>query len=135
MRVAVIGGGLGGLATAGFLLRAGLEDVRVYERAAALGEVGAGIQVPPNAVRLLARLGIADALDAAGVRLQVGWETRRWRTGEVLFSQRLGRDCEERFGAPYYVAHRAGLLDALRAVLPEEAVELGRRCVGLEQTG
>jgi salicylate hydroxylase len=135
MRIAVVGGGLGGLAAAGFLVRAGLEDVRVYEQAGALGEVGAGIQVPPNAVRLLHRLGIVEALDDAGVRLEVGWEFRRWRTGEILYAQRLGTACEERFGAPYYVAHRAGLLDALHGVLPDGIVQLGRRCAAVQETG
>ena len=134
-RIAVIGGGLGGLAAAGFLLRAGVHDVHVYEQAPALGEVGAGIQVPPNAVRLLHRLGVREQLDDAGVRLEVGWEMRRWEDGRVLFSQRLGSACVERFGAPYYVAHRAGLLDGLISVLPDGIVQLGRRCVGVEQVG
>ena len=135
MRIAVIGGGLGGLSTAGFLVRAGLEDVQVYEQAGALGEIGAGIQVPPNAVRLLHRLGVVEQLDDAGVRLETGWEFRRWRTGEVLYSQRLGTACEERFGAPYYVAHRAGLLDALLGVLPDGIVHVGKRCAAVEETG
>ena len=125
----------GGIAAAGFLLRAGIEDVRVYEQARALSEIGAGIQVPPNAVRLLHRLGVREGLDDAGVRLETGWDMRRWEDGRVLFSQDLGSACEERFGAPYYVAHRAGLLDALRAVLPEGVVQLGHRCVGVEQDG
>ena len=135
MRIAVIGGGLGGLSTAGFLARAGLDDVQVYEQARALGEIGAGIQVPPNAVRLLHRLGVVEQLDDAGVRLEVGWEFRRWKTGEVLYSQRLGTACEERFGAPYYVAHRAGLLDALLGVLPDGIVHVGKRCAAVEETG
>ena len=113
-------------------LRAGLEDVQVYEQAAQLGEIGAGIHVPPNAIRLLHRLGIEGQLDACGMRLDVGWEMRRWQDGRVLFSQRLGRACEERYGAPYYVAHRAGLLEALRGTLPDGVVQLGRRCVGVE---
>jgi salicylate hydroxylase len=133
MRVAVIGGGLGGLAAAAFLLRAGIEDVQVVEQASELGEIGAGIQVPPNAVRLLHRLGIREQLDEAGVRLEVGWEMRRWQDGRVLYRQQLGDACEERFGAPYYVAHRAGLLDALLGVLPDGIIQLGRRCVGIEQ--
>jgi salicylate hydroxylase len=135
MRVAVVGGGLGGLAAAGFLLRAGLAEVRVYEQAPALGEVGAGIQVPPNAVRLLRSLGIGEKLDEAGVRLETGWDMRRWEDGRHLFSQVLGDECERRFDASYYVAHRAGLLDALRSVLPDEVVSLGHRCVRAEQIG
>jgi salicylate hydroxylase len=133
MRVAVIGGGLGGLAAAAFLARAGLEDVQVYEQAAELGEIGAGIQVPPNAVRLLHRLGITDQLDDAGVRLETGWELRRWRNGRILYAQQFGTVAEERFGAPYYVAHRARLLEAIRGVLPDGILQLGRRCVGVEQ--
>jgi 2-polyprenyl-6-methoxyphenol hydroxylase-like FAD-dependent oxidoreductase len=135
MRVAVIGAGLGGLATAAFLVRAGIEDVEVHEQATELGEIGAGIQVPPNAVRLLRRLGVADRLDDAGVRLETGWELRRWRDGRVLFTQQLGDLAEQRFGAPYYVAHRAGLLAALHGVLPDGTVRLGRRCTGVEQVG
>jgi salicylate hydroxylase len=133
MRVAVVGGGLGGLAAAGFLVRAGVGEVTVYEQAAALGEVGAGIQVPPNAVRLLRRLGIDEQLDRAGVRLHTGWTMRRWQDGTPLYSQELGDACERRFDAPYYVCHRAGLLDALRGVLPEETVHLGARCTGAVQ--
>jgi salicylate hydroxylase len=133
MRVAVVGGGLGGLAAAGFLLRAGVSEVAVYEQAAALGEVGAGIQVPPNAVRLLRRLGVDAALDEAGVRLHTGWEMRRWQDGSILYAQELGDACERRFDAPYYVCHRAGLLDALRAVLPADVVHLGARCTSAVQ--
>ena len=46
--------------------------MQVYEQAGALGEIGAGIQVPPNAVRLLHRLGVVEQLDDAGVRLESG---------------------------------------------------------------
>jgi salicylate hydroxylase len=65
--VAIIGGGLGGLTAALSLLQAGF-DVHVYERATALREVGAGIQVSPNASRVLHRLGLADELAKMGVR-------------------------------------------------------------------
>ena len=78
MRVVIVGGGLAGLGAAAFLVRAGVEDVRVFEQAGALGEIGAGIQVPPNAVRLLHRLGIRDELDEAGVCVETGWDMRRW---------------------------------------------------------
>ena len=53
----------------------------------------------------------------------------------MLYSQRLGTACEERFGAPYYVAHRAGLLDALLGVLPDGIVHVGKRCAAVEETG
>jgi salicylate hydroxylase len=134
-RVAIVGGGIGGLAAAAFLRRAGILDVQVHEQAPELGEIGAGIQLAPNAGRLLGRLGVGDALDACGIRLEVGWEMRRWRDGRVLSSMPLGSGCEERFGAPYRVVHRAGLIDALRDLLPSDLVRLGRRCVLARQTG
>ncbi|HEY6719660.1 MAG TPA: FAD-dependent oxidoreductase, partial [Reyranella sp.] len=57
MKIAIIGGGIGGLSAALHLLKAGL-DVHVYEQAASIGEIGAGIQISPNASRLLIRLGL-----------------------------------------------------------------------------
>ena len=60
-RIAIAGGGLGGLSAALFLLRAGVRDVRVFEQQSELAEIGAGIQVAPNAVRLLQRLGVRAA--------------------------------------------------------------------------
>lgn len=77
LRVAIVGGGLGGLAAALFLLRAGLQAT-VYEQAPQLREVGAGLVVPPNMVRLLARIGLADALPQVAVKLEAAWEFRRW---------------------------------------------------------
>jgi salicylate hydroxylase len=133
-RVAIVGGGIGGLSAAAFLRRAGVPDIHVYEQAPELREIGAGIQLAPNAGRLLARLGLGDALDACGTRLEVGWEMRRWQDGRVLSSMPLGAACEERFGAPYRVVHRAGLIEALRDLLPSDAVRLGRRCVLARQT-
>ena len=110
MRVAIAGGGLGGLAAALFLLRAGVRDVRVFEQQSQLGEIGAGIQVAPNAVRLLQRLGVGEALASVAVPFEVAWEFRRWQDGRVLFSQTFGEEGEARFGAPYLAVHRADLL-------------------------
>ena len=75
-RIAVVGGGIGGLAAAAFLRRAGLAAT-VYEQASALGEVGAGLVVAPNAARLLRRLPSEFGLDRAGVVLETGWEIGR----------------------------------------------------------
>jgi salicylate hydroxylase len=65
--VALVGGGIGGLAAALSLLRVGV-DAHVYEQAGALTEVGAGVQISPNASRILHRLGLADALARTGVK-------------------------------------------------------------------
>jgi salicylate hydroxylase len=131
-RVAVVGGGIGGLAAAAFLRRAGLEAT-VYEQTPGLGEVGAGLIVAPNAARLLRRLPSGVTLQQVGVVLEAGWEFRRWADGTVLFAQRLGEDCARRYGEYTWTAHRADLLEVLRSAVGDEAIELGRRCTGVTQ--
>lgn len=131
LRVAVVGAGIGGLTAALFLRRAGLE-VTVYDQAAELAEVGAGIVVAPNMVRLLQKLGLGDELAASGVRLEAAWEFRRWRDGRVLFVQPMGEDCERRYGAHFYVAHRADLVGMLRRSLPRELLRLDHRCIAIQ---
>ena len=133
-RVAIVGAGIGGLAAAAFMRRAGLNCVTVYEQAQQATEIGAGIQMAPNAMRLLQRLGLGAQLRAAGMRLETGWQLRRWQDGRVLFSQQLGDACERRFGAPYCVLHRAALMDAIDSLLPPGMVKRGRRCIGAVQT-
>lgn len=135
LRIGIIGGGVGGLATLKFLRRAGLRSVSLYEQASSIADVGAGIQLSPNAVRLLDVLGLGEKLRDVAVRLETGWEMRRWRDGRVLFSQELGDTCERTYGAPYYVVHRAALLRLLGADLPDPAIHLGLRCVGVDQPG
>jgi len=131
--VAIVGGGIGGLAAALSLLHAGL-DVQVYEQAPALGEVGAGIQISPNASRLLHRLGLGPALDRTGVR-PVGVHQRRWDDGRTLQWAPLGEAMEAAFGAPYYHFHRADLLHALADALPAKRVQLDHRLTGFQDQG
>ena len=131
--VAIVGGGIGGLAAALSLLHAGL-DVQVYEQATALGEVGAGIQISPNASRLLHRLGLGPALDRTGVR-PAGVHQRRWDDGRTLQWAPLGEAIEATFGAPYYHFHRADLLHALADALPAERVQLGHRLTSFQDRG
>jgi salicylate hydroxylase len=131
-RVAVVGGGLGGLAAALFLRQAGVEAT-VYEQAAELREVGAGIVISPNMVRPLARLGLADRIERFAVRLEAAWEFRRWEDGRVLSVQPMGEECERLYGAHCYVAHRADLLALMKEVLPVEALRLDQRCMGVWQ--
>jgi salicylate hydroxylase len=135
IRVAIVGGGIGGLSAALFLRRAGFDDVAVFEQAPELREIGAGIQVAPNAGRLLRRLGLGDALAEVAVRLEGGWEFRRWADGRILFSQPLGDAAERRFGEPYYVVHRGHLLDLLRAAVPAGWVHLDHRCTAIVEEG
>ena len=133
-RIAIVGGGIGGLAAAAFLRRAGLEAT-VYEQASQLTEIGAGVVVAPNAARLLRALGVLDALAAKAVRLETGLEFRRWQDGRVLSAEDLATQCERRFGEHTYTAHRADLLEALSSAVPVETVRLGMRCVALGTVG
>jgi salicylate hydroxylase len=132
MRIAIIGGGLGGLAAALFLRHAGL-DATVYEQAKELRDVGAGIVVAPNMVRALERLGLAQELPRFAVQLEAAWEFRRWQDGRVLFAQPMGEACERLYGAHCYVAHRADLLGLLQRALPPQMLRLDQRCVALHQ--
>ncbi|WP_433236448.1 FAD-dependent monooxygenase [Streptosporangium sp. CA-135522] len=132
MKIAIVGGGLGGLAAALLLRQAGIEAT-VYEQAAVLREVGAGIVVAPNMVRPLVRAGLGERLAEFAVTLEAAWEFRRWEDGRVLFSQPMGQECRRLYGADCYVAHRADLLAMLLEALPEDAVRLDRRLTGLRQ--
>ncbi len=129
--IAIIGGGIGGLAAAAFLRRAGLRAT-VYEQASRLGEVGAGVVVAPNAARLLRVLGVLPVLEERAVPLEVGWEFRRWQDGRVLSAEDLATKCARLYGERTYTAHRADLLEAVGRAVPGEDVRLGKRCVGLD---
>jgi salicylate hydroxylase len=129
----IIGAGIGGLGAALSLLRAGF-DAHVYERTTALREVGAGIQVSPNASRVLHGLGMADALARMGVR-PLAFHQRRWDDGRTLLRTPLGDAVVEAFGFPHYQMHRADLLDALVRALPEGHIHLAHRLVALSEDG
>jgi len=127
--VAIVGAGIAGLTTAAALTRADLE-VTLFEQAPRLAHVGAGVQLAPNASRLLHRLGLR--LVSAAVRPEA-IELRRWDDGQVLGRTVLGRECEELYGAPYYTVHRADLHRALLELLPDGLLRLGERCTGVRE--
>jgi salicylate hydroxylase len=126
--IAIIGGGIGGLAAAAFLRRAGLAAT-VYEQASQLSAVGAGLIVAPNAARLLRALGVLDVFEERAVPLETGWEFRRWQDGSVLSAEDLATKCADWYGEHTYTAHRADLLDVIRRAVPAQDVRLGKRCV------
>jgi salicylate hydroxylase len=132
--IAILGGGIGGLAAAAFLIGEGFA-CHVYEQADALTEVGAGLVIAPNAARLLRRLGVLDRFAERAVRMEIGWEFRRWENGAVLSAEKLAEGCLRLFGEHTYTAHRADLLDALRWAVPQSAIHLGKRCVAVEFEG
>ena len=133
LQVAVIGGGIGGLSAALALRQVGFA-VDVYEQAPALTEVGGGINMGPNAIRILQRLGLGPGLDREGVRPR-STHQRRWQDGRTLQRAPLNPRCEELYGAPHMTLHRADLLNVIAAALPPQHIHLGHRLIGVEEQG
>jgi salicylate hydroxylase len=127
-RVAIIGGGIGGLTAANALMQAGI-DVAVYEAAGELKEIGAGVALHPNAMRVLRAIGVEDALRAVAGQAQ--WQYARAWTGRVISRSSPAQQAAS-FGLTGATAHRADLLDVLAAALPDGIVTLGKRCTGME---
>lgn len=133
LRVLIIGGGIGGSAAALAMLRAG-HKVSIFEQVKAKSEVGAGIQISPNASRLLHRYGLSARLDEVAVRPQAV-EARRWDDGKILSSSPLGDTVETAFGAPHYHVHRAELLKVITDAIPGESLHEGKRCIDIVDEG
>ena len=131
MQVAIVGAGIGGLTAGLCLAQAGVGEVTIYERATALSEIGAGIQISPNGSRVLHGLGLGPALDAVAVRPRTG-DMRRWEDWSLLSSSPLGDDVVAEYGFPYYHVHRADLLRVLAKATSSHRVVLGRRLIGLD---
>jgi salicylate hydroxylase/6-hydroxynicotinate 3-monooxygenase len=128
--VAIVGAGIGGLTAANTLGRAGF-DVQIYEQAGQFARVGAGIQMLPNPMKVLRRLGLeADLRDLAFA--PVAHLDREWDSGGVTNDMPMP---EELFGAPYLCLHRAELHRLLAERVPAERVHLGKRLAGLEPRG
>jgi salicylate hydroxylase len=131
-RVAIIGGGIGGLLAARALCRRGIE-VAIYEAAPELREIGAGVALGPNAMKVLRSLGIEDEVRAVAGR----WDwavTRNWKTGRPI--SKTSRDQQVAlFGSAGATAHRADLLDVLARSLPGDIVTLGARCTEVQPDG
>jgi salicylate hydroxylase len=124
-RVAIIGGGIGGLTAALTLIQAGV-DVRVYEAAAELREIGAGVALHPNAMRVLRAAGIEDEVRAVAGRSP--WAiTRDGITGRVISRTSRAQQAAT-IGIEGATVHRADLLDALARALPPGTVTLAKRC-------
>lgn len=133
-KILIAGGGIGGLTAAICLSRAGF-DVEVYEQAPALGEVGAGVQLSANAVRVLADIGILPDLEAVAVKPEK-YEFRLFDSGEVIQEIPLGKTYVERHGVPYFTVHRADfhnmLVRRLKALNPD-AIHLDAQVAGFEE--
>jgi salicylate hydroxylase len=136
MKIAVVGGGIGGLTAALSLLRRGF-DVTVYEQAPELREVGAGVQVSANGTRILFQLGLEKEIMAVASEPR-GKQIRLWNTGQTWKLFDLGPVSVERYGFPYITIHRNDLHQALAAGIRRaapDAIVLNRRCTGVDQDG
>ncbi|MBZ4318339.1 FAD-dependent monooxygenase [Streptomyces huiliensis] len=131
-RIAVVGGGIGGLAAAVALRRSGVEAV-VHEQAPRPTATGAGVAIGANGHRVLRSLGIDRRLaTTAVVPLRVDF--RHWSTGRTVAGLGIGDSYEQRFGAPFRHLERSALQDALLAAADGIPVRFGARCTGVEQT-
>jgi len=132
LSIAIIGAGMGGLASAAALRRVGV-DVTVYEQASQFSRLGAGIQIGCNAMKVLRGIGLEQRLRQQSFYPR-SWNNRDWRTGEIKFDMIFGEAAEAKFGAPYLLAHRGDLHSALASAVPDECVRLNHKLVGLDQT-
>jgi 3-hydroxybenzoate 6-monooxygenase len=130
----IAGGGIGGLATALAVARTG-RRVRVLEKASRFGEIGAGLQLAPNASHALARLGVLDAIAPYAVYpRRISW--RDARTGKRVTTLDLGKRFRARYEHRYVVMHRGDLLDVLLAACRADdriVLEPSREVVDVEQ--
>jgi salicylate hydroxylase len=133
VRIAIVGGGIGGLTAALALARRGVE-VEVLEQAATIEPVGASLQLGPNAMRLLDELGLLPALRTVGVRTDAV-DLVRWDDGSLLLRTELGEAAERHFGAPQLDFFRPDLHRVLVDALPAGVLRLGARIERVEQDG
>jgi 2-polyprenyl-6-methoxyphenol hydroxylase-like FAD-dependent oxidoreductase len=128
LSIAVVGAGMGGLAVAATLRRAGIE-VQVYEQASRFARIGAGIQMMPNSMKVLRGIGIEERLRQTSFA-PYSHLNRVGDTGEVTRELPMP---EGLYDAPYLCLHRAELHGALASVLPAGMIHLGKKLVGLDQ--
>jgi salicylate hydroxylase len=132
-QIAVVGAGLGGL-TAAIALRQRGFAVTVYEQAAQLGEIGAGIQLSPNAMRVLIGLGLDQAFEAIAFEPN-RHVVRNWKSGAVVSATQMKGVFRSQYQAGYFGAHRADFHTMLQQALGAGSVRLNARCTSIAQSG
>ena len=128
-RVAIVGGGIGGLAAALALEHRGAETI-VCEQTPNLSEIGAGLNTTPNAVKALRALGVEDQVNAVACDTNF-LNIRSWDSGRYISRTRRS-DFKEKFGAPNLALHRADLLAILAGALKTTEIRTGMRAVSVE---
>jgi salicylate hydroxylase/6-hydroxynicotinate 3-monooxygenase len=131
--VTIVGAGIGGLALAAVLRRFGI-PVAIFEQAQAFSRVGAGIQMSPNAMRVLRGLGLETRIRANAFQPET-WDNRDWDTGVSTNLAKLGALAEERYGAPYIQMHRGDLHEFLAGTVPDGVIRYGKKLAGIEDEG
>ena len=132
LNIAIVGAGIGGLAAAALLRRAG-HEVQVYEQAGRFARVGAGIQMAPNAMKVLRLLGVEDRLCSHAFQADFAI-SREWDSGRETSRLPLGEGVARQFGAPYLFLHRADLHAAIADIVPPQIVHLGMKLAAVDQT-
>ena len=131
MKVLIVGGGIGGLTAALCCLHFG-HDVTVFEHAAELGDVGAGLQLPPNAMKVFEALGLSGVISENAFR-PGAIEARMGESGRYIFTIPLAEQAIDMWKSPYLHIHRADYIEALRQALTDrvpQALRLGASVMG-----
>jgi 6-hydroxynicotinate 3-monooxygenase len=129
--IAILGAGMGGLTLAAALTRRGFA-VKIYEQAERFTRLGAGIQMSPNAMRVLRGLDLEPRIRATAFQPQ-SWKNREWDSGAMRFELPLGAAAEAKYGAPYLLMHRGDLHEALASKVPDSVFVMGKQLVGVTQ--
>ena len=129
LEIAIVGAGMGGLAVAGTLRRAGFTNVAVYEQASRFARIGAGIQMMPNSMKVLRGIGVEERLRRTAFA-PFSHLNRDGYTGEVTVELPMP---ESLYGAPYLCMHRGDLHDALASVVPPGIIHLNKKLTGLSE--
>lgn len=132
LRIAIVGGGLGGLTAAIQLEQKGY-NYTVYEQAPQLARIGAGINLYQNTTRLFKHMGLLDKMLETGISIRT-WLNREWDTGRIYFSQ-LEDEWTEKYGAPHICLHRGDLQQIMTDAVRPDRLKFGKQLVGLDERG